>query len=288
MAGPAPDDALVATLRAAGCVFAEDEAALLAREAGDEAALAAMVARRVAGEPLEQVLGFAEFLGLRVAVEPGVFVPRLRTTLLARRAIRALEPGDLAVDLCCGTGAIGVALLAAVPGAEVHAADIDPAAVRCARRNLPPDRVHEGDLYDALPGELRGRVAVVVANAPYVPTGAIATMPPEARDHEHRVALDGGADGLEVARRVIAGARPWLAPGGRVLVETSAAQRDLAAAHVVAAGLDVTVASAADVDGNVVIGRLHPERLSPERLSPEQLSPGQLSPGQLSPGRPRC
>ncbi|HEY0948978.1 putative protein N(5)-glutamine methyltransferase, partial [Nocardioides sp.] len=189
---------LVATLRAAGCVFAEDEAALLAREAADDDALAAMVARRVAGEPLEQVVGFAEFLGLRVAVASGVFVPRLRTTLLAQRAAQVLRPGDVAVDLCCGTGAVGMALLAAVPGAEVHAADIDPAAVACARRNLPVDRVHEGDLYDALPGSLRGRVDVVAANAPYVPTAAIATMPPEARDHEHRVALDGGPDGLDL------------------------------------------------------------------------------------------
>ena len=254
MTGPAPDDTLVATLRAAGCVFAEEEAALLAREAEDEAALARLVARRVAGEPLEQVVGFAEFLGLRVAVEPGVFVPRLRTTLLARRAIASLEPGDVAVDLCCGTGALGMALLAAVPGIEVHAADVDPAAVRCARRNLPTGRVHEGDLYDALPASLRGRVSVVVANAPYVPTGAIAMMPPEARDHEHRVALDGGADGLDVARRVIAEAPQWLAPGGRVLVETSAAQRLVAAAYVTAAGLDVAVASGDDVDGNVVIG----------------------------------
>ncbi|HYF73242.1 MAG TPA: putative protein N(5)-glutamine methyltransferase [Nocardioides sp.] len=253
----APEE-LVATLRAAGCVFAEDEAALLLREAPDEAALATLVARRVAGEPLEQVVGYAEFLGVRVAVAPGVFVPRLRTTLLARRAVVGLAPGDVAVDLCCGTGAVAMVLLAAVPGLEVHAADIDPAAVRCARRNLPPERVHEGDLYDALPATLRGRVATVVANAPYVPTAAIATMPPEARDHEHPVALDGGADGLDVARRVIAEAPDWLAPGGRVLVETSAAQRDVAAAYVAAAGLDAATSSAPDVDGNVVIGTLRP------------------------------
>ncbi len=258
MTSPAADEGLiaplVATLRAAGCVFAEDEAALLAREAADAGELAAMVARRVSGEPLEQVVGFAEFLGLRVAVAPGVFVPRLRTTLLARRAAEGLRPQDVALDLCCGTGAVGMALLAAVPGLEVHAADIDPAAVACARRNLPADRVHEGDLYDALPASLRGRLSLVAANAPYVPTAAIATMPPEARDHEHRVALDGGPDGLDIARRVLAEAPRWLAPGGRVLVETSAAQRETAAAHAAAAGLDVTVASADDVDGNVVIG----------------------------------
>lgn len=247
-------DELAATLRAAGCVFAEDEAALLLREAPDEDALAAMVARRVSGEPLELVVGFAEFLGKRIVVAPGVFVPRQRTTYLARLAGRGLEAGDVVVDLCCGSGAIGAALHRHLD-VEVYAADIDPAAVACARQNLPPERVFEGDLYAALPRELRGRVAAVVANAPYVPTGAIALMPPEARDHEHRVALDGGADGLEIARRVVAEAPQWLAPGGRVLVETSEEQRDVLAAHVAAAGLAVTTHGSAQVDGNVVSGR---------------------------------
>lgn len=240
-------DELAATLRAAGCVFAEDEAALLLREAPDEDALAAMVARRVAGEPLELVVGFAEFLGERVVVAPGVFVPRQRTTDLARLAGRGLGAGDVVVDLCCGTGAIG-AVLRRHPGVEVYAADIDPAAVACARQNLPPDRVFEGGLYDPLPRELRGRVTVLVANAPYVPTDAIATMPPEARDHEHRVALDGGADGLDVQRRVIAGAPEWLAPGGRVLVESSERQSPASAALMEAAGLRATVV------GQAVIG----------------------------------
>ena len=95
-------------------------------------------------------------------------------------------------------------MLARVPTAEVYAADLDPAAVACARRNLPEDRVFEGDLFEPLPDDLRGRVDVLVVNAPYVPTDAIATMPPEARDHEHRIALDGGVDGLDVQRRVIA------------------------------------------------------------------------------------
>jgi release factor glutamine methyltransferase len=243
-------DALAATLRAAGCVFAEDEAALLVGEAVDEATLEAMVARRVAGEPLELVLGWAEFCGLRVVVAPGVFVPRRRTTALVRRAAAGLRAGDVVVDLCCGTGALGAALLAAVPGIEVHAADVDPAAVACARRNLPPERVHEGDLFDALPGDLRGRVAVVVANAPYVPTDAIALMPPEARDHEHRVALDGGADGLDVQRRVIAEAPAWLAPGGLLLVESGEEQAPVSADLMRAAGLEPAV------DGQVVSGRL--------------------------------
>jgi release factor glutamine methyltransferase len=241
-------DDLVATLRAAGCVFAEEEAALLLCEASDGPALAAMVERRVSGEPLEQVVGFAEFCGLRIAVAPGVFVPRQRSTALVRRAAEGLSHGDVVVDLCCGTGALGAALTDAVPGIEVYAADVDPAAVACARRNLPAERVFEGDLYEPLPMHLHGRVAAVVANAPYVPTEAIATMPPEARDHEHRVALDGGADGLDVQRRVIAGAGAWLAPGGRVLVESSERQAPVSVALMEAVGLD------ARIDGQAVIG----------------------------------
>lgn len=241
-------DVLAATLRQAGCVFAEEEAALLLEAASDDAELAALLARRAAGEPLEQVVGFAEFCGLRIAVAPGVFVPRQRSAALVRRAASGLREGAVVVDLCCGTGALGAALAHAVPGIEVHAADVDPTAVACARRNLPADRVHEGDLYDALPADLRGRVDVIVANAPYVPTDAIATMPPEARDHEHRVALDGGADGLDVQRRVIAEAPVWLRPGGRLLVESSEQQAPRSADLMTTAGLP------AEVDGQVVIG----------------------------------
>src|SRR4051812_42747691 len=120
---------LAATLRAAGCVFAEEEAALLLREAPDDDVLTAMVARRTAGEPLEQVVGFAEFCGQRIVVAPGVFVPRQRSTALVRQAAAALRAGDIVVDLCCGTGAIGAALRATVPGLEVYAADVDPVAV---------------------------------------------------------------------------------------------------------------------------------------------------------------
>jgi release factor glutamine methyltransferase len=249
-----PSSELVATLRAAGCVFAEDEARLLEETAADQAELARMTAARVAGVPLEHVVGFAEFCGLRVAVAPGVFVPRLRSSVLVRRAAPGLRAGDVAIDLCCGTGAIGAALAAAVPGLEVYAADVDPDAVTCARRNLPPDRVFEGDLYDALPLALRGRVAALVVNAPYVPTGAIATMPPEARDHEHRVALDGGPDGLDVQRRVIAGAPAWLATGGRILVETSRGQAEGTATLMRAAGLAAEVWTDEDVDGIAVTG----------------------------------
>jgi release factor glutamine methyltransferase len=247
-------DELVATLRAAGCVFAEDEARLLTEAADDETELARMVVDRVAGLPLEQIVGYAEFCGLRITVAPGVFVPRQRTTALVRKAGLGLRAGDVVVDLCCGAGAIGAALLAGTPGLEVYAADVDPAAVAVARRNLPPERVFVGDLYDALPDALHGRVTAVVANAPYVPTHAIATMPPEARDHEHRVALDGGPDGLDVHRGVAAGATAWLAPHGRLLIESSRGQAVGTAALMQEAGLATEVWTDDDVDGTVVIG----------------------------------
>lgn len=252
---PGAETEAVRRLRAAGCVFAEDEARLLVAAAGSPAELDALVARRVGGLPLEQVLGWAEFCGLRVVVEPGVFVPRRRTGLLAREAVALTPPGGVAVDLCCGTGAVAAVLRARVPGAEVQAADLDPAAVRCARRNLDAERVHEGDLDAALPGHLRGRVDVLVANAPYVPTAAIATMPPEARDHEHRIALEGGADGLDVQRRVAAAAPRWLAPGGHVLIETSRQQAPHTAAAVAGHGLTARVVTDDDLDGTVVVGR---------------------------------
>jgi release factor glutamine methyltransferase len=249
-----PPRFVVATLRAAGCVFAEDEARLLTATARTPAELAVLVDRRVGGEPLEHVLGRAEFCGLQVALDPGVFVPRRRTEFLVRQAAALVGPGAVVVDLCCGSGAVGAAL--ARPGVEVHAADVDPAAVRCARRNLAAAgaRVYEGDLYAPLPAALRGRVDVLVVNPPYVPTAAIGLLPAEARLHEPPVALDGGADGLDVQRRVAAAAPAWLAPGGHLLVETSADQASRTVAAVAGGGLTARVTSCAEVDATVVIG----------------------------------
>jgi len=248
---------VVARLRAAGCVFAEDEARLLIATARGPEELDAMVERRAAGLPLEQVLGWAEFFGLRIAVDPGVFVPRRRTEFLVQEAVALARPGAIVVDLCCGAGAIGAALAAVVEHAEVHAVDLDPAAVRCARRNVP-GHVYQGDLYQPLPARLRGRVAILAANVPYVPTGEIAFLPPEARAHEPRVALDGGPDGLDVLRRVAAGAPDWLAPGGHLLIETSERQADLAATAFQASGLSPRVATSADLGATVLIGTLEP------------------------------
>jgi len=253
-----PEDDVVARLRAAGCVFAEDEAQLLLAEAGSAAALEELVARRVAGEPLEHVLGWAEFCGLRVAVAPGVFVPRRRTEALVEAAVGLGRPGAVVVDLCCGSGALGLAVATSMPDVELHAADVDPAAVACAAANLADvgGHAHAGDLFAALPADLRGRVDLLLANVPYVPSDAIALMPPEARLHEARVALDGGADGLDVARRVIAGAPSWLAAGGSLFFETSEAQAPVAVAAVTYAGLEPRVVTDDDRGATVVVGTL--------------------------------
>jgi release factor glutamine methyltransferase len=246
-------------LRAAGCVFAEDEAVLLAEAAqagnGD---INQLVARRVAGEPLEYILGWAEFCGLRIAVEPGVFVPRRRSRRLVKEALRAAPASGPAVvvDLCCGSGAIGAAIAARRPDLDVHVCDLDPAAVHCARRNLPAERVYQGDLYDALPATLRGAVDLLVVNAPYVPTGEIGLMPREARDFEALLALDGGADGLDIQRRVAAGAPTWLRRGGALLLETSGRQAAGTQAAMAGAGLSVRLMGPRRSRMTVAIGRL--------------------------------
>ena len=249
-----PDpESVVLKLRAAGCVFAEEEAQLLIGAAATPDELDAMVKRRVDGLPLEYVLGWAEFAGRRFVVEPGVFVPRHRTELLARLATGFARPGAVVVDLCCGSGALGAVVAAAVP-VELHATDIEPAAVRCARRNVA-GHVYQGDLYAPLPSELRGRVEVLISNVPYVPTGEIALLPPEAREHEPRVALDGGADGLDVLRRVVTEAQDWLAPGGHVLFETSEAQAARAVADVERAGLRARDEESEELGATVVVGQ---------------------------------
>lgn len=262
---------VVAALRAAGCVFAEDEAELLCSVARSPADLAAMVQRRATGEPIEAIVGWAEFCGLRIAVTPGVFVPRRRTEFLAAEAVAlalavlAVDP-VVVVDLCCGSGAVGAAVLAAIDPVELHATDIDPTAVRCAETNIGAGgQVHRGDLYQPLPASLRGRVDVLVANAPYVPTAEIAMLPSEARAYEAHVALDGGPDGLGVVRRVILGAPAWLAPGGSLVVETSRRQAPAAGTALGRQGLVARVARSEELDATVVVGTRARGRLGRHR-----------------------
>ncbi|MDO4065730.1 putative protein N(5)-glutamine methyltransferase [Clavibacter michiganensis] len=276
------DDDIVARLRAAGCVFAEEEAALLVAEAADRQPdagpgdggahradeLERMTAARIDGAPLEVVLGWAAFAGRRIIVRPGVFVPRRRTERLARAAVDTAREVDAptVVDLCCGSGAIAAVVADDVPGAVVHAADVDAVAVACAAANLIPRgvAVHRGDLMEALPTALRGRIDVLVANVPYVPSAGLALMPPEARLHEPEATRDGGADGLDVLRRVARGSGSWLAPDGLLLVEVADEQLAAALDALATAGLEARADPLAapvqddEDDGTRVVTGRHP------------------------------
>ncbi len=249
--------AIAARLRAAGCVFAEEEALLLVESARSPRELPAMIARRAAGEPLEHVVGWAGFCELRIAVGPGVFVPRRRSELLAREAAALTPAGSVVIDLACGAGTLGVAIAALAGDIELHACDIDPVAVTCARRNVEPvgGHVYQGDLYQPLPARLGGQVTTIAANVPYVPTDQLALMPAEARDHEPVVALDGGQDGLDVLRLAAAGAGDWLRPGGHLLIEASMAQAAAASEAFAAAGLEPTSRNDPALGATIIIGR---------------------------------
>jgi release factor glutamine methyltransferase len=243
--------------------------------ATDAAQLSGLVDRRARGEPLEQVVGFADFCGVRVRLRPGVFVPRVRSELLVHTAsaelrtapadpLREKETVDLTgeraadpltvVDLCCGSGALGLAVRHQVPSIRLFAADSDPVAVACALDNLGRD-VFQGDLFAALPETLRGHIDVLLANVPYVATEHIALLPAEARLHEPRTALDGGADGLEVFRAVVVGAADWLAPGGLLLSEITEAQAEAAVSAVRDAGLRPGIVEDEDLEARAVTAR---------------------------------
>jgi release factor glutamine methyltransferase len=246
-------DPLVSRLRAAGCVFAEDEARLL-RETATGADLEALVRRRISGEPLERVLGFVEFDGCRYLLSPGVFVPRQRSLLLVDTAVRLaarLTRPPVVVDLCCGSGALGLAVQRRCAG-TLHAADIDPVAVACARRNGVEDAT-VGDLFESLPVGLRGVIDLLVVNTPYVPSAALASLPAEARGYEPVRALDGGPDGLAVQRRVLAGAADWLTSEGHLLTETSSGQAQALCEVAVAAGFGATIVSDPERGATVLV-----------------------------------
>lgn len=257
LTGSNPPD-ITQRLRAAGCVFAEREADVLRARAGtDGALLDRLVTRRCAGEPLESVVGYADFAGIRAVVAKGVFVPRARSTALVERAVAvldALEPAErIVVDLGCGTGALGAAVLARIPGTLI-AVDNDPAAVACARATLTGTGalVVAGDLFAAVPAVLRGRVGVVLANLPYVPTAAMELLPREARDYEARAALDGGPAGLTPYERAVGELHDWLAPSGCYLAELHESQVPAATEFAVRAGLAVTATTDPD-DGTMVV-----------------------------------
>jgi release factor glutamine methyltransferase len=242
-------EALAALLADAGFVAADEEAEeLLARADGDAELLQSLVARRLTGEPLAWITGTVEFCGLEIRVDPGVYVPRWQSELLARRAVERLPANGTAIDLCTGSGAIAATLMARRPGARVVASDLDARAVACARSNGVD--AHQGDLFAPLPAALQGRVDVVAGVVPYVPTPDLPLLQRDTFTFESPLSYDGGDDGLSLLRRAISGAVGFLRHGGALLLELGAGQPERLAGELERLGYrDVVVLR--DEEGDV-------------------------------------
>jgi release factor glutamine methyltransferase len=240
-------EAVVERLAAAGCVAAEEEAEEFLAAAPDDVTLETWLRRREQGEPPAWITGTTRFCGQTLHVAPGVYVPRLQTEELARRAAALLPAHGLAIDLCTGAGAIAAHLIAEVPTATVIGVDVDHCAAACARHNGVPTVV--GDV-DAPPVRGRASFDVVTAVAPYVPTDDVRLLPADVQRHEPRVALDGGDDGLDIVRQVVALAARLLRPGGWLLTEVGGDQDEALTRTLAAHGFD-RVAPWSDGDGDL-------------------------------------
>jgi len=239
-------DEVAEQLSAIGCVAADLEAGELVDAARDRDELGAFLVRRSRGEPLAWITGWAEFCGCRIRVSEGVYVPRLESEELARRAAAVLAVGSgRALDLCTGSGAVARALMAGVPWATVVGVDLDARAAACALRNDVPAVV--ADMGEAL---RPGVFDVVTAVAPYVPTDQLRYLPGDVQRYEPRLALDGGEDGLRQLRRVVIQAARLLRPGGSLFVELGADQDGRLAPDLMGAGFEVT-GTWCDEDGDL-------------------------------------
>lgn len=212
--------------------------------AAEREAIRALVLRRRKHEPVAYIVGHKEFWGRELEVSPAVLVPRPDTETVVERALEVLSAASDAsltvLDLCTGSGAIGLTLAAERPGVQVDVTDVSPEALLVAARNAEAlgvssrVRVLQGDLFEALSGE--EKYALITANPPYIPAPEMATLAPDVRDHEPHLALVGGADGLGFYRRIVAEAPRFLSPGGVLLMEVGAGQAPAVEALVVAAG----------------------------------------------------
>lgn len=216
---------VVAQLSEAGFIAAQEEAReLMQCSYGNAATLEAMIARRVMGEPLAWITGVSMFCGLKINVDRDVYVPRWQSETLARRASERLPHQGTAIDLCTGSGAIAKTLLTKRPLSRVVASDLDHRAVRCAESNGVD--VYEGDLFATLPRDLKGSVDVIVGVVPYVPTHSLSMLPRDTFAFESFLSYDGGEDGTDVIRRVVASSPRFLRPGGALLLELGGDQAE--------------------------------------------------------------
>jgi release factor glutamine methyltransferase len=260
------DPDTVAYLRAAGCVYAEEEARILTEAARSPIELSAFLDRRAKGEPLEYIVGWAEYCGLKIPLCRGVFVPRRRSEFLAECGIQSASATAAlsgarrvrVLDMCCGSGAIGLAVAIGVGGVDLLAVDDSRVAVQCARANLVrvSGIVYEGDLFAALPRTELHTLDLIVANAPYVPTAEIQRLPAESRLYEPMSTLDGGPDGTSVQKRILESAAEWLRPPGRVLIETAEEMADNTLRIAAEAGFAAEIRACAELDATVLLATL--------------------------------
>ena len=241
--------ALATVLSKAGFIAAEDEAEeLLACAAGDRQRLDSLVARRLTGEPLAWITGRISFCGLEIRVDAGVYVPRLQSEALARRAAERLPENGTAIDLCTGSGAIARTLMSRRPGPRVVASEIDQRAVGCAAANGV--EVYLGDLFNPLPQALEGRVDLVVGVVPYVPTPALPLLQRDTFAFESALAYDGGPDGTDILRRALRDAPRFLRRGGALLLELGGQQASLLSGDLARLGYR-EVSALKDEEGDV-------------------------------------
>ena len=246
---PIDERAVVAALRQAGCVAAEEEAVeLIACADGDAQRLNDLLARRITGEPLAWLVGSVQFCGETVLVQPGVYVPRWQTEPMVRRAVALLPDEGVAVDLCTGSGAIAVVLGHWRPRATVMATDIDPAAVACAQANGVT--VYEGDMASTLPEQLAHSVDVITAVVPYVPTNELPHLPRDVVDFEPLLALDGGPLGIDHLIRAVRAVTALLRPGGSLLLELGGQEAELLTPTLTECGFE-SVERLTDEDGDL-------------------------------------
>lgn len=243
-----------------------------------------LIVRRCLREPLQHIVGSAPFLDFEVLIDRRALIPRPETEILAVAAIRVLaalhtvaEP--TAVDLCTGSGAVAIALARAVPSARIIATDVSADALALTRENIEAFHltgrieVSEGDLFGALDSDLRdsdlvGTVDLVVANPPYVTSSEISALSPEVRDHDPRIALDGGDDGLDIVRRILNGCARWLRPGGTCLVELGDGQYATAASLATQVGLAVAEPIADLAGRDRILEARTPATHTPETRTP--------------------